>query len=70
MPCCDRQESRWRQACHRSCAVGGGARGAAHLGVLKVIEEMGIPVDVVVGYSLSLPNWAVRLRWRPLLMAS
>lgn len=32
---------------------GGGARGAAHLGVLKVIEEMGIPVDVVVGTSMG-----------------
>ncbi len=30
---------------------GGGARGAAHVGVLKVLEEMHIPVDVVVGTS-------------------
>lgn len=30
-----------------------GARGAAHLGVLKVIEEMGIPVDIVVGTSMG-----------------
>lgn len=30
---------------------GGGARGGAHIGVLRVLEEMRIPVDVVVGTS-------------------
>ena len=25
---------------------GGGARGAAHIGVLKYIEELGIPIDI------------------------
>ena len=30
---------------------GGGARGGAHLGVLKVLEEMHVPVDVIVGTS-------------------
>ncbi len=30
---------------------GGGARGAAHVGVLKVLEELRIPVDFVVGTS-------------------
>lgn len=30
---------------------GGGARGGAHLGVLKVLEEMRVPVDVIVGTS-------------------
>ena len=30
---------------------GGGARGGAHLGVLKVMEELHVPVDVVVGTS-------------------
>ena len=30
---------------------GGGARGGAHIGVLKVLEEMRIPVDVIVGTS-------------------
>ena len=30
---------------------GGGARGAAHLGVLKVLEELHVPVDMVVGTS-------------------
>ncbi|MBX9686817.1 MAG: patatin-like phospholipase family protein [Candidatus Obscuribacterales bacterium] len=32
---------------------GGGARGAAHVGVLKVLEEEGIPVDFVVGTSIG-----------------
>lgn len=30
---------------------GGGARGGAHVGVLKVLHELHIPVDVVVGTS-------------------
>ncbi len=32
---------------------GGGARGLAHVGVLKVLEEEGIPVDVVAGTSMG-----------------
>ncbi|MBI4798289.1 MAG: patatin-like phospholipase family protein [Desulfarculus sp.] len=32
---------------------GGGARGLAHIGVLKVIEELGIPVDMVAGTSMG-----------------
>ena len=32
---------------------GGGARGLAHIGVLKVIEEAGVPVDVVAGTSMG-----------------
>jgi NTE family protein len=32
---------------------GGGARGAAHIGVLKVLEESRIPVDCVVGTSMG-----------------
>lgn len=32
---------------------GGGARGVAHVGVLKVLEEMRIPVDYVVGTSMG-----------------
>lgn len=30
---------------------GGGAKGMAHVGVLRVLEEMNIPVDIVVGTS-------------------
>lgn len=32
---------------------GGGARGAAHIGVLKVLEEMRVPIDVIVGTSMG-----------------
>ena len=32
---------------------GGGARGAAHLGVLEVLEEANIPIDLIVGSSIG-----------------
>ena len=32
---------------------GGGAKGAAHVGVLKYIEEMGIPIDYIAGTSMG-----------------
>lgn len=32
---------------------GGGARGAAHIGVLKVLEENGMRPDIVVGTSMG-----------------
>jgi NTE family protein len=32
---------------------GGGARGAAHVGVLKVLEENQVPVDLIVGNSMG-----------------
>ncbi len=32
---------------------GGGARGLAHIGVLKVLEENNIPIDLVVGTSMG-----------------
>jgi NTE family protein len=32
---------------------GGGARGAAHVGVLKVLEELRVPVDCIVGTSMG-----------------
>ena len=32
---------------------GGGAKGMAHIGVLKVLEEAGIPVDVITGTSMG-----------------
>jgi NTE family protein len=32
---------------------GGGARGAAHVGVLKVLEELRIPIDAVAGTSMG-----------------
>ncbi len=32
---------------------GGGARGFAHIGVLKVLEEVGIPIDRIAGTSMG-----------------
>lgn len=32
---------------------GGGARGMAHIGVLKVIERAGIPIDIITGTSMG-----------------
>lgn len=32
---------------------GGGAKGVSHIGVLKVMEEAGIPIDIVVGTSMG-----------------
>ena len=47
----------------RTCLVlsGGGARGAAHIGVLKVLEEMRVPIDCIVGTSMGAivgASWA------------
>ena len=33
--------------------AGGGARGAAHVGVLKVLEELRIPIDCIAGTSMG-----------------
>ena len=32
---------------------GGGAKGVAHIGVLQVLEEAGIPIDYIVGSSMG-----------------
>src|SRR5437867_9409144 len=32
---------------------GGGARGLAHIGVLKVLEELHVPIDVIAGTSMG-----------------
>ncbi len=39
----------------RVCLVlsGGGARGAAHVGVIRVLEEMRVPVDCIAGTSMG-----------------
>ena len=39
----------------RICLVlsGGGARGMAHIGVLKVLEEMKVPIDCIAGTSMG-----------------
>lgn len=33
--------------------AGGGAKGLAHIGALKVLEEAGVPIDIVVGNSMG-----------------
>ncbi|MBQ7634229.1 MAG: patatin-like phospholipase family protein [Bacteroidaceae bacterium] len=45
-----------RQTGRKRVAVvlsGGGAKGVAHIGVLKVLERAGIPVDIVTGTSMG-----------------
>ncbi len=39
----------------RICLVlsGGGARGMAHIGVLKILEQMKIPIDCIAGTSMG-----------------
>ena len=32
---------------------GGGAKGIAHIGVIRYVESLGIPVDLVVGTSMG-----------------
>ena len=32
---------------------GGGAKGAAHIGVLKVLERAGMPIDIITGTSMG-----------------
>lgn len=32
---------------------GGGAKGIAHIGVIKALEEHGIPIDYVAGTSMG-----------------
>lgn len=33
--------------------AGGGAKGAAHIGVLKALEELNIPIDIITGTSMG-----------------
>jgi NTE family protein len=45
---------------------GGGARGAAEVGVLKVLREMKVPVDLVVGTSIgSIVGGLYAAGWEP-----
>ncbi len=45
---------------------GGGARGAAHIGVLRVLEELRVPVDLVVGTSIgSIVGGLYATGWSP-----
>ncbi len=47
---CDRVEGR---PCVALVLGGGGARGGAHVGVLKQLEAQQIPVDIIVGTSIG-----------------
>ncbi|TGZ84609.1 lysophospholipase nte1 [Ascodesmis nigricans] len=45
-----------RRLCGKSIGLvlgGGGARGIAHLGVIRALEEEGIPIDIVGGTSIG-----------------
>lgn len=45
-----------RRLCGHSIGLvlgGGGARGCAHIGVLRALEELGIPIDLVGGTSIG-----------------
>ena len=50
---------------------GGGAKGAAHIGVLKYLEEIGIPIDCVAGTSMgSIIGGLYALGYTPAEMAN
>ena len=44
---------------------GGGARGLAHIGVIRVLEEAGIPIDLVAGSSMGSVTAAAYAEGRP-----
>jgi hypothetical protein len=37
----------------RAALAGGGAKGGAHIGVLKVLEELHVPIDCIAGTSMG-----------------
>lgn len=48
------EEGKWLPRPKIGLALGsGGARGFAHLGVIKVLEEEGIPIDMIAGSSMG-----------------
>lgn len=45
-----------RRLCGRSVGLvlgGGGARGVAHVGIIRALEEAGIPIDIIGGTSIG-----------------
>ncbi|PGG97953.1 lysophospholipase NTE1 [Blastomyces parvus] len=45
-----------RRLCGKSVGLvlgGGGARGIAHIGIIKALEEAGVPIDIVGGTSIG-----------------
>ena len=57
--CCDIQAQQAQQVPEqqrKKVAVvlsGGGAKGTAHVGALKVLERAGIPIDIITGTSMG-----------------
>lgn len=50
---------------------GGGAKGFAHIGVLKVIEEAGLPIDYIAGTSMgSIVGGLYAIGYDPVTMES
>lgn len=47
--------------------LSGGARGFAHIGVLKVLEEAGMPIDYVTGTSMGSVVGVSYLYWPQLV---
>ena len=48
---------------------GGGAKGFAHIGVLKVIEEAGLPIDYIGGTSMgSIIGGLYAIGYSPMMM--
>ena len=47
------QKQRPKRATVGVVLSGGGAKGMAHIGVLKVLEQAGIPIDIVTGTSIG-----------------
>lgn len=42
---------------------GGGAKGMAHIGALKVIEKAGIPIDYICGNEYGIYRWRTLFYW-------
>ena len=46
---------------------GGGARGIAHIGIFKVLQEEGVPFDMIVGTSIGAMGaalWGLEPDWK------
>ncbi|MDD3030951.1 MAG: patatin-like phospholipase family protein, partial [Atribacterota bacterium] len=43
---------------------GGGARGLAHVGVIRILEKEGIPIDIIVGTSAGSVVGAYYALWK------
>jgi len=51
--CPETDGSESARPCVALVLAGGGAKGGAHVGVLKVLEELQVPVDMVLGTSMG-----------------